>query len=78
MADAAPPPLRPARKGPPWVPYIIDGAPAVAFLAVLLITRDFRLATWFVVGGAILSLGVSLIADAITQSSGRTRRDNVL
>lgn len=40
--------------------HIVDGAPAVVFLAVLLITRDFRLATWFVVGGAVLALIVSL------------------
>ena len=47
----------------PWVRYIVDGAPAVAFLAVLLATRDFRLATWFVVGGAVLSLAVGLIME---------------
>ncbi len=33
-----------------------DAAPAILFLAVLLITRDFRLATWVVVGGALVSL----------------------
>ncbi|MGH8277570.1 MAG: septation protein IspZ, partial [Steroidobacteraceae bacterium] len=67
MADAAQTPAKPvptaARKGAPWLHYSIDGAPAVAFLAVLLITHDFRLATWFVVGGAILSLCVSLIVE---------------
>jgi intracellular septation protein len=63
MADAAHPPTKRAPKGPPWLHYAIDGAPAVAFLAVLLITHDFRLATWFVVGGAVLSLGVSLVVE---------------
>lgn len=51
------------RKAPPWLKWTVDGAPAIAFLAVLLATRDFRLATWFVVGGAVLSLGVNLIVE---------------
>jgi intracellular septation protein len=50
-------------RGPQWLHYAVDGAPAVAFLGVLLITHDFRLATWFVVGGAVLSLVVSLIVE---------------
>lgn len=37
--------------------HVVDGAPALVFLAVLLITRDFRLATWFVVAGAVLAVG---------------------
>jgi len=41
----------------------VDGAPAVAFLVVLLATRDFRLATWFVVGGAALALIASLVVE---------------
>ena len=59
MAD--PIPLPP--KAAPWLRYAIDGAPAVAFLAVLLITHDFRMATWFVVGGAALALAVSLVVE---------------
>lgn len=50
-------------KAAPWLRYAIDGAPAVAFLAVLIITHDFRLATWCVVGGAALALGVGLIVE---------------
>ncbi len=59
MDDPAPSP----RKKAAWLRHAIDGAPAVAFLAVLLITHDFRLATWFVVGGAALALAVGLIVE---------------
>ena len=52
-----------ATHGPPWLHYAVDGAPAIAFLGVLLVTHDFRLATWFVVGGAALALLVSLIVE---------------
>ena len=52
-----------AARGPQWLHYAVDGAPAIAFLGVLLITHDFRLATWFVVGGAALALLVSLIVE---------------
>ncbi len=41
----------------------MDAAPAVAFLVVLIATHDFRLATWFVVGGAALALVVSLLVE---------------
>jgi len=52
------------RRSPPsWIRHAVDGAPAVAFLAVLLITRDFALATWFVVGGSALALAVGLIVE---------------
>jgi intracellular septation protein len=51
----------PQRKAPPALRWAIDGAPAVAFLIVLLATRDFRLATWFVVGGAVLALAIGLV-----------------
>jgi intracellular septation protein len=50
-------------KGSPWLRHAVDGAPAVAFLAVLIVTHDFGLATWFVVGGAALALVVSLIVE---------------
>jgi intracellular septation protein len=55
MADKRPPPV--------WIRYAVDGAPAVAFLAVLLITHDFALATWFVVGGSVLALATGLIVE---------------
>jgi intracellular septation protein len=51
-----------ARKSS-WLRWAIDGAPAVAFLAVLLITHDFRLATWWVVGGSVLALAAGLILE---------------
>ncbi|HEY5106332.1 MAG TPA: septation protein IspZ [Caulobacteraceae bacterium] len=51
----------PARKAPPALRWVIDGAPAVAFLVVILVTHNFRTATWFVVGGAVLALAISLI-----------------
>ena len=46
-----------------WVRLAVDGAPAIAFLAVLLVTHDFALATWFVVGGSVLALAVGLIVE---------------
>lgn len=50
-------------SSPSWVRLAVDGAPAIAFLAVLLVTRDFALATWFVVGGSALALAVGLIVE---------------
>ena len=46
-----------------WVRIAVDGAPAVVFLIVLLATRNFALATWFVVGGSALALAVGLIVE---------------
>jgi len=51
MADRA--------RAPQWVGWTVDGAPAIAFLVVLLVTRNFRMATWFVVGGAALGLALN-------------------
>ena len=52
------------RRPPPnWIRYAVDGAPAIAFLGVLVITRNFALATWFVVGGSALALAVGLIVE---------------
>ena len=48
---------------PKWLHPVLDSAPMLAFLAVALTTRDFQLATWFVVGGAALSLLISLILE---------------
>jgi intracellular septation protein len=41
----------------------VDGAPAVIFLIVLLATRNFPLATWYVVGGSAVALAVGLIVE---------------
>jgi intracellular septation protein len=46
-----------------WVRMAVDGAPAVIFLIVLLATRNFPLATWFVVGGSAIALAVGLIVE---------------
>lgn len=55
MADRAP--------TPPWVRHAVDGGPGLIWLAVLLITRDFRLATWVLVGGSAVALAVGLIVE---------------
>jgi intracellular septation protein len=62
MADETPrPPSRPS--APQWLHVVLDAAPAVAFLLVLLKTHDFRLATWFVVGGSALALIIGLAVE---------------
>ena len=53
MAERSPPPA--------WLKSAIDGGPAVPWLATLLITRDFRLATWVLVIGSALALAISLV-----------------
>jgi intracellular septation protein len=61
MAD---PPWNKGRGGGGgWLRMAIDSAPAVAFLAVLIVTHDFRLATWFVVGGSALALAAGLLIE---------------
>lgn len=55
MADRPPP--------PPWVRHVIDGGPGLVWLAVLLITRDFPFATWFLVAGSALALAAGLIVE---------------
>jgi intracellular septation protein len=58
---AEPPAVKPAApKASGWIRHVVDGAPAVVFLIVLLATHDFALATWFVVGGSALALAVGL------------------
>jgi intracellular septation protein len=59
MADDTPR-TAPAPAAPQWLHVVLDGAPAVAFLAVLVKTHDFRLATWVVVGGSALALMTGL------------------
>lgn len=56
-------PISPRPPSARWLRHAVDGAPAVVFLVVLLATRDFRLATWFLVGGAAFALAVSLIVE---------------
>lgn len=55
----------PAAKStaPAWVRITVDGAPAIAFLAVLLVTRDFRKATWVLVVSSVLALGLNLAVE---------------
>ena len=55
MAERAPP--------PPWFRSVIDGGPGLVWLMVVLITRDFFLATWFLVGGSVLALVAGLIIE---------------
>jgi intracellular septation protein len=47
----------------PWIRHAVDSAPAILFLIVLLATRNFPLATWFVVGGSAVALAVGLIVE---------------
>ncbi|MHB8529097.1 MAG: inner membrane-spanning protein YciB [Caulobacteraceae bacterium] len=51
------------RPRAPWLRFALDAGPAVVFLLVLLLKHDFRLATWFVVGGAFLALVLGLIIE---------------
>jgi intracellular septation protein len=51
------------RRGAAWIRHVVDGAPAIVFLAVLLVTHKFALATWFLVGGAVLALATGLIVE---------------
>jgi intracellular septation protein len=44
------------KAAPEWLGWAVDGAPAVVFLIVLIAARDFRLATWFLVGASALAL----------------------
>lgn len=50
-------------EGAHWIRWTVDAVPACAFLAVLLVTHDFRLATWWLVGAAALALIVGLVAE---------------
>jgi intracellular septation protein len=46
-----------------WVRHAVDSAPAILFLIVLLATRSFPLATWFLVGGSAVALIVGLVVE---------------
>ena len=50
-------------RGPRWLGSAIDGGPGLAFLAVLLITRDFRVATIVLMIGAAVALAVMLAVE---------------
>jgi intracellular septation protein len=50
-------------KGVSAVRHLANVAPAVGFLATLLITHDFRKATWVLVGLSALALALSLILE---------------
>ncbi|MGA0602587.1 inner membrane-spanning protein YciB [Caulobacter sp. KR2-114] len=56
-------PQRSARKAPPWLRNSIDAAPAILFLAVLLITHDFRKGTWALVAASAVALAANLVAE---------------
>lgn len=49
------------RLPPAWLKSAIDGGPAVPWLATLVITHDFRLATWVLVVGSAVALLTSLV-----------------
>lgn len=57
MSVAAEPRVRPAIR------QIANAAPAIAFLATLLITHDFRKATWVLVVLSVAALALSLVVE---------------
>jgi len=46
-----------------WVRTIVDYAAALAFLGTVLVTRNFQLATWVLVGASAVALAVGWIAE---------------
>jgi intracellular septation protein len=50
-------------RGGPWIRWGVDAVPACAFLVALLITHDFRLATWWLVGSAAAALAVGFAVE---------------
>jgi intracellular septation protein len=54
----------PAAKTPPsWLHNLINAAPAVAFLVDLLITHQFRHATWMLIAASLAALALSLVLE---------------
>jgi len=47
-------------RKPAWLRTVVDGAPAVAFLGVLLVAHDFRRATWALVIASAVALALNL------------------
>jgi intracellular septation protein len=43
--------------------HLVNAAPALGFLAALLLTRDFRKATWVLVGLTVVALAVGLVTE---------------
>jgi len=50
-------------RAPRWFTAVIDGAPGLLFLSILLLTRNFRLASAFLVGAALVALAAMLIVE---------------
>jgi intracellular septation protein len=46
-----------------WLRTVVDGAPAVAFLGVLLVTHNFRNATWALVIASAAALALNLVIE---------------
>jgi intracellular septation protein len=55
--------MKASRTHTPWLRWLVDGAPTVAFLIVLLISHDFRLATMWLVGAAASALLLGLVME---------------
>ena len=51
------------RRATPVICQIANAAPAVGFLATLLVSHDFRHATWVLVGLSVVALAVSLVVE---------------
>ena len=51
------------RSAPKWLRMAVDSAPAVGFLAVLVITHDFRKATWVLVIASAVALALNLAVE---------------
>jgi len=46
-----------------WLRTVVDGAPAVAFLGVLLVLHNFRTATWALVIASAVALALNLVIE---------------
>ncbi|HUZ14295.1 MAG TPA: septation protein IspZ [Caulobacteraceae bacterium] len=46
-----------------WVRHLANAAPAVGFLATLLVTHDFRKATWALIALSVAALGLCLAVE---------------
>jgi len=55
--------IRAAKAPPAWLHNLVNAAPAVAFLATLLITHEFRQATWVLIAGSLAALALSLVLE---------------
>ena len=51
------------RKPVPWLRPVLDVAPALVFLLVLIATGDFRKAAWSLLGLSMLALGTGLAVE---------------